>query len=67
MHRLSKRIRDHSSSKIASIPLILEGEGASLNTAAVYITAAAPTRVALAEDEVIRLETVTQAILDVEF
>ena len=35
--------------------------------AAVYITAAAPTRVALAEDKVIRLETVTQAILDVEF
>ena len=39
----------------------------SLNMAAVYITAAAPTRVALAEDKVIRLETVTQAILDVEF
>ena len=30
-------------------------------------TAAAPSRAVLAEDEVIRSETVTQAILDVEF
>ena len=43
MHRLSKRIRDNSSSKIASIPLILEGEVASLSAAALYTTAAVPT------------------------
>ena len=53
MHRLSKRIQDHSLSKIASIPLILEGEGASLSMAALYITAAAPTRGDSTVDEII--------------
>ena len=38
-----------------------------MSMAAVYRTAAALTRVALAEDEIICSETVTQAILDVEF